>query len=245
VFTLGLAAYFGWAPLQSVLNRHPSSPETRQIAPPHKQAVLNPPLTSSAPAAPALKQEDQTRPAATAPAATPAAKAEQPLQEKTAPARAIPAAQPDAEIRVEAVVEATSGVSLSSLAVKHYRKVNTTLLDYTLDLNPTIKDPNLILVNQKIKFPEITEATLIKPAPEGAFKIHLATFASRSSAAQYSRGVDLQGKTIETVPRPVSAGATWYRLFAGPYKSRQEAANALNDLKSRGLLPPLQSNRFR
>jgi len=243
LLALGLIIYFGWTPLQSILSRSLSPPETRQTVAVHKQADLQTPPTSSVPVVLPAKQEDQTSRATTA--AAPADKPVQLPQEKAASERTAPAKQPDTEIQVKAIVEATSGVSLSSLAVRNYRMVNATLLDYMLVLNPSIKNPDLILVNQKIKLPEITEGLLIKQTPEGAFKIHLATFASRSSAAQYSRGIVLPGKTVETVPRQVSEQTTWYRIFAGPYKGWQEASKALSDLKSLGRLPALQANKIR
>ena len=158
-------------------------------------------------------------------------KHEQPLSPPPAPVK-----QPDKEIRVKTIVAATVGINLSSLARKNYKLANATLIDHILELNPDIKNPDLILVNQKIKLPEISDALLIKPSPDGGFKVHLATFTNRSSAAQYSGNIAIRGKQIEIAPRQVSARETWYRVMAGPFANWDEASKTVSEMKQRGII---------
>ena len=80
-----------------------------------------------------------------------------------------------------------------------------------MKLNPSIKNPNLILVNQKIKIPEMTESLLIVQSRE-QYKIHLRTFSNLKSADQYQKSEPVKGKEIDIVPWKVSPEETWYRV---------------------------------
>jgi general secretion pathway protein A len=161
-------------------------------------------------------------------------KPEQPSAQVLAPVT--PVKQPDMEIRVKKVVEVTVGISLYSLTREHYNTTDRTLIDHILELNPSIKNPDLIHVKQKIKLPEITDALLIKRSPEGAIMIHLITRASRSLAVQYGGHIGLKGKKVEITPRQVSDKEIWYRVMVGPFADWGEASTAIGKMRQQGYL---------
>jgi hypothetical protein len=140
-------------------------------------------------------------------------------------------------IPLKKVIEVREGSSLSKLALKHYNDMNATIIDHVLELNPEITNPDLIFVNQKVKFPEITDSSLIRQSPDGSCKVHLATFSNRQDADQYKNNTALRGKNIEIVPRKVSRTVTWYRVLAGPFVTKDEGLHAVQELKEKGLLP--------
>lgn len=144
--------------------------------------------------------------------------------------------RPQTEI-VFKIIEVKKGTSLSLLARKYYKETSITLVDYILELNPGITNPDLILVNQKIKIPEITESLLIKQSSDGKFTIHVGTFANSMHAVRYRDEIDLEGKKLEVVPRKVSPRETWYRVMAGPFADRDRALKAVEEMKQKGLLP--------
>jgi general secretion pathway protein A len=148
--------------------------------------------------------------------------------------------QPDTGIRVKTIVEVKVGTTLSLLALKYYKDADTTLIDHILKLNPEITNPNLILVDQKIKIPEITESLLLLQSSNGVCKVHLGTFSNRRYAARYMDEIDLPREKMEVVPRKVSRTETWYRVLAGPYLSKNEGLKAIDELKQKGLLPSLR-----
>jgi general secretion pathway protein A len=113
------------------------------------------------------------------------------------------------EIRVKEIVDVKKGANLYALAYRYYHEVNVTFIDYILALNPEIKDPNLILVNQKIQIPEITESLLIVQSSTGAYDVHLRTFLNRREADRYRHTLASKGKKVEIVPRKVSPKETW------------------------------------
>jgi len=145
--------------------------------------------------------------------------------------------QPDTGIRVKKIVEVKAGTTLSLLAVKYYGEANTTLIDHFLKLNPEIADPNLILVNQKIKIPEITESLLLLQSSNGLCEVHVGTFLNREYASRFINDIDLPDMKMAVVTRRVSQKETWYRVLAGPFASKKEGSKALEELRQKGLLP--------
>ncbi len=144
---------------------------------------------------------------------------------------------PGAGIPVKKVIEVKKGANLSILALRYYNDVNPTIIDQIWELNPEIKSPDLILVSQIIKFPEITDSSLIRHSPDGSCKVYLGTFSNRPDAARYKSYNVLKGKNIEIIPRKVSQTVTWYRAMAGPFESKDEGLKAVEELKKKGLLP--------
>jgi len=170
----------------------------------------------------------------------PEVKSGSPETPQTATSSATTMNQPDTGIRVKKIVEVKVGTTLSLLALKYYKEANTTLIDHILKLNPDITDPNLILVNQKIKIPEITESLLLLQSSNGVCKVHLGTFLHRGYAVRYIDDIDLPGKKMEVIPRKVSQTETWYRVLAGPFVSKNDGLKAIEELKKKGLLPSLR-----
>jgi general secretion pathway protein A len=144
------------------------------------------------------------------------------------------------EVVPKTVVEARIGMNLSSLTLKYYNEKNETLMDYILELNPKITNPNLILIKQKIMLPDITESLLIKKSSYGMFHVHLATFPNTRDAARYIENNNLKGKNVDIVRRQVSQTQTWYRVMAGPFASRDGALRFIEAKKRNGLLPFLK-----
>jgi cell division septation protein DedD len=106
-----------------------------------------------------------------------------------------------------------------------------------LDCNPEIANANLIILNQKIKIPKITEELLIIQYPEHTYKIHVGTFQNSSFVRFYRNEPVLKGKVIEVFPRKVSPQETWYRVVVGPFGHKDECLKVIVQLKEKGLLP--------
>ncbi|HVO65815.1 MAG TPA: AAA family ATPase [Syntrophales bacterium] len=141
------------------------------------------------------------------------------------------------DIPVKKVIEVHKGANLSLLALKYYNEANPTLVDHIWEINPEIVNPNLILVSQKIKIPEITESLLIRQSSDGSYKVYLGTFLNRQDAARYKNYAALREKNIEILPRKISQKETWFRVTAGPFESREEGLKTVEALRDKGLLP--------
>jgi hypothetical protein len=222
IVILAMALFFGWTYVQPIFNTikpnpsvtPPANIDTVKVVPPEIKPhgiVENVPVSSS----PQMKAP--------------------PTEAPKIPVSPTPdIAQSNAEIRIKEIVEVKQGVNLYSLAYQHYKATDETLIDHILKLNPEIKNPNLIMVSQKIKIPEIMDSLLMVQYPDGLYKVHLRTFTNLKSAGQYKRDVGSMGKEIEIVPWKVSPGETWYRVMAGPFASRDEALKALQEMKQKG-----------
>ena len=153
------------------------------------------------------------------------------------PVSTAPPTLPENENRVKKFVTVESGDTMISLCLRYYQRANITLLDKILELNPGITNPHLILVNKEIRIPEITEASLVIPSPDGTCKVHLGTFSRPEYADSYRDDPVLKGRSIEVIARKISSQETWYRIMAGKFETRAEALTALRTLKEKGLLP--------
>ena len=145
------------------------------------------------------------------------------------------------EIRVKEIVEVKQGTSLYSIAYHYHKVADETFIDRILKLNPEITNPNLILVSQKIKIPEMAESSLSVRISEDLYKLHLRTFRNQKIAEQYRRGVAAMGKEIEIVPWKVSPTETWYRVMVGSFVTKDEGLKFIEEIKQKGfsIIPPI------
>jgi len=141
------------------------------------------------------------------------------------------------EYKLKEVVVVKKGETISQLTQKYYGMVNKTLIDFILDLNPEITNVHLIIVNQKIKIPNITEESLIIQSPDRTYKIHAGTFETPDNAKLYSDEPVFKGKKIEILPRKVSPRETWYRVVIEKFDNKNEALKMISLLKKNDLLP--------
>lgn len=140
-------------------------------------------------------------------------------------------------IRIKDVVAVKKGGNLHVLSQQYYGAANTTFMDRILELNPEITDPNVILVNQRIRIPEIKASLLVIESSRGVFKVHIGTFLNREVALQYRDRAAQSGNVVEVVSRKVSNTETWYRVLAGPFAGWEEGLDFLEDMKKKELLP--------
>ena len=129
------------------------------------------------------------------------------------------------------------GEFLFSLAKKYYRMTNTSLIALILDSNPEITNANLIILNQKIKIPKITEELLIMQYTDHTYKIHVGTFQNSSFVKFYKNEPVLKGKVIEVFSRKVSPKDNWYWVLVGPFAHKDDCLKVIDQLKGKGLLP--------
>jgi len=141
------------------------------------------------------------------------------------------------EYTLKRIVAVKKGQTISQLAQEYYGMVNLTLIDLLLELNPAINNVHLVLVDQEIKVPNITEKLLIIPSSDHTYKIHAGTFETPDSAKLYSDEQVLKAKKIEILPRKVSPHETWHRALIGKFDNKDEALKMIFLLKEKGLLP--------
>ncbi len=158
--------------------------------------------------------------------------------DQTKPSVSGSAVRPKTETRIKKVIIVKQGKTLNLLCEENYGWAHITLLDYILQSNPQIIDPNLILVGERISLPEISEESLLIPLADGAFKISLGTFGEHDEIQVFKKNSILKGKDIRLARRTLPQ-ETWYRIEAGNFPSEDEALKVIRDLRKQGLLPAL------
>ena len=128
------------------------------------------------------------------------------------------------------------GGSLYSIALKTYKKANTTLYDLILAANPEITDLRTIPDNQVIILPKVTRESFIKEASAQTYIIYLGTFETPEEAQLCSAKVTDLGKEITREPHQFSSKDTWHRVTLGTFTSKKEALKTVDLLIERGII---------
>jgi phage tail protein X len=151
-------------------------------------------------------------------------------------------AEPEVRIRKTVIVE--RGETISSLAQKYYGVGSHAVMDQILTVNPEITNLHLVREGQTLKLPEIKEDSRLVQIGEGTYKIWLGTFPNFDNAATLKKDPSLRGLHVEILPRPVSPRETWYRAVIGGFATREACLTAIQGLRVKEFLPPLEEQRF-
>jgi phage tail protein X len=204
------------------------------------------PVTSSFQASETDKPEEQGAAPPASAAAAPAASSKKELQIVTAKAAPPPptiAAPADRafkqELSIKKTIKVQKGDTIHSLARKYYQTDNRSIIDLLLQANPQIKDAGIIKPNERFTLPDITASSLILQYGKSDYKIHLATYANPAAAYAYQKEPVLKDLKIEVIPYTMAPRGGFYRIVAGPVKSRSQCLNLIAQLRKKKLLPAL------
>ena len=143
------------------------------------------------------------------------------------------------DLKIKQTATVQKGDTIFSLARKYYQSDNRTIIDLILQANPGIKDSSIIKPVERVKIPEINESALILKSGDNDYAIHLATYANPAAAGIYQNEPLLKDYRVEVIPYTVAPRKGFYRIVAGPFKSRDECLNMIEQLKKKKLLPAL------
>jgi hypothetical protein len=213
-----------------------SVPEAAQPAGEPKLPEVTPTIPAPPPAGKAPSPSPAERkPSAPSPEPERKVAAKKPLPPSPAVKISSSKIKPEARIKKTVVVGARD--SIYTIAARTYKIANTSVVDYILESNPRITNPNRLLTNQKIRLPEITEESLIIGASDRSCRIWLGTFLKPEYSAFLRDYPPLKEKKIEIIPRKFSSGETWYRAVAGKFDTRQESLRVIHAMRGKGLSP--------
>jgi general secretion pathway protein A len=160
------------------------------------------------------------------------------------PSQTVPPSAPSSltgrEYKLKEMIVVNKGQTISQLTQKYYGVVNLTLIDFLLEANPEITNVHLIVVDQRIKIPSITEELLMIQSADHSYKIRVGTFETPDSARLYSEDPVLKGEKVEILPQKVSPRETWYRLMIGNFENKDEALKTISLLRRKGVLPAFE-----
>ena len=193
-----------------------------------REAAVTVPTAAKVPAPPV-----EAKARAEAPLHDPAAKA--PAPAPAAPLKGPAAQEPADRGAPMTTVVVPEGSTLSSIAVRHYGSADATALDHILESNPGITDVDFILTGSQVLLPQFAGKARVTKGPDGSFAIHAATFMTQREARDFIGKIGSDLGRVDIVRRRVAPQRDWYRVVAGPFASREEAAKALEALGRRAL----------
>jgi general secretion pathway protein A len=80
------------------------------------------------------------------------------------------------EARIKKTVIVKKGENIYTIAARNYGVANTSVVDQILEVNPRIPSSHRLLVNQRVRLPEIAEKTLVLDSGDGTYQVRLGTF---------------------------------------------------------------------
>jgi len=141
------------------------------------------------------------------------------------------------ETRIKKTVIVKKGENIYTIAARNYGVANTSVVDQILEVNPRIPSSHRLLVNQRVRLPNIAEESLVLDSGDGTYQVRLGTFL-RPEYSNFLKGEPaLRGQEIKIILRKLPAGETWYRAVAGKFSTREEGLKVIRDLKAKGLSP--------
>jgi general secretion pathway protein A len=187
------------------------------------------PVSPAAPPrpAPAAAAAPAARPAAAAaPAVTPAPAPVAPppparrMETRVASAPAGPPARDQRPMLIP------QGGTISDIAFRTYGHYSTLAVDLIKESNPHISDLDWIRAGDRLWLPPLTAETLIRPQPDGSYRLVLASFLSSVAAERLSDGIRRRGYDARVIPRQVTGQLALYRVEIAGVGSRDAAESA-------------------
>ncbi|MEW6185902.1 MAG: AAA family ATPase [Thermodesulfobacteriota bacterium] len=138
-------------------------------------------------------------------------------------------------------VQVKRGDNLSKLITRHYGRFNISLADWIISHNPSIKNIDLLLINQKVLFPKLSDESLILLDENKLFRVYLGTYLSWSEAETRVQQIEGPALKPSIQIRKFSPEETWYRVQSGPFPNGEEALEFIRKLREKKRLPLLFS----
>lgn len=125
------------------------------------------------------------------------------------------------------------GSTVYEIATDAYEANAVLGLDLIKELNPRIQNLNKVSAGQELLLPPLTPDTLVRPQPDGSYRLLIASFLGRTEAEEFAGPITEAGYRVAIKPRRVSDDILLYRLEIDGLKNIEEATQTLeNGLKN-------------
>jgi general secretion pathway protein A len=227
------------APAAPVMTPTPTAPAAPTVPP-----------TSTGPAAP-----PETEPVASPSTATPAGVEGAALTNGAAPDRSLPprevrppAAVPTSEPATAAMEErrlrdpATSsgrrrtlrvpdGGTISEIVFEHYGRYSSLALDLIHELNPDIRDLDVVSAGQPLSLPPLNLTTLLRRQPDGTHRLIVSAQPSLQAATKVAQAARDHGYAVAVTSREIASDQMLYRVEIIALKTQTAALRAWDTAK--------------
>jgi hypothetical protein len=118
------------------------------------------------------------------------------------------------------------GGTVSDIAFRTYGHYSTLAVDLIKESNPHIEDLDWIRAGDRLWLPPLTRDTLVRPQPDGTYRLRLAAFLSPVAAEKLSESIRRRGYDVRVTPRRVTQQLSLYRVEMITDVSRDGAESA-------------------
>jgi general secretion pathway protein A len=229
----------------------PAAPASPAVIP-TPTAPTAPPVPPAPPAPAALPG---TEPVASPSAATPAGAESTTLTNGTAAERSLPprevtspAAAPTSEPPTAAMEErrlrdpATSaggrrtlrvpdGGTISEIVFEHYGRYSSLALDLIHELNPDIRDLDVVSAGQPLSLPPLNLTTLLRRQPDGTHRLIVSAQPSLQAATRVAQAARDHGFAVAVTSREIASDQMLYRVEIIALKTQTAAVRAWDTAK--------------
>ena len=115
------------------------------------------------------------------------------------------------------------GATIYQIAIDTYGANAVLGMDLIKELNPQIENLNWVAAGQNLRLPSLTEETMLRQRPDGAYRLIVASFRSATAAEGYARILRGKGYQVRMTTRAVSDDLELYRVEIDGLKNLDEA----------------------
>ncbi len=139
-----------------------------------------------------------------------------------------PPSTPTSSLWREHPVVIESGMSIFALVLKNYGTYSMLAVDLVRENNPHVKNLEKIVVGEKVWLPPLSQETLVREQPNGAYRLILASFRRQKEAEQFAQTVRERGYTVTVTPRQIVHNLLLRRVEIEELKNLDDVKTAWN-----------------
>jgi type II secretory pathway predicted ATPase ExeA len=128
------------------------------------------------------------------------------------------------------------GSTIYEIASEAYGTEVVLGMDLIKEFNPDIKNLNWVFAGQGLLVPALTRQTLLRPQPDGSYRLVVASFLSRTEADESARRIGKEGHPVIITPRRVANDLMLHRLEIEGLKNLKEANQTVEAGRRNGWL---------
>lgn len=120
------------------------------------------------------------------------------------------------------------GATISETISDIYGGYNILALDIVKDMNPQVKNLDIIVAGKAVWFPALTRKTLLRKQSDNSYRLIVAAFRTIATAERFAQTVRSKGYTVAVHHRTLSDSISSYRVEIAGLLSEEEVDQAWN-----------------
>jgi general secretion pathway protein A len=118
------------------------------------------------------------------------------------------------------------GGTISEIVFGHYGRYSSLALDLIHELNPGLRDVDVVAAGQSIWLPPLDEQALLRRQGDGSYRLVVGSYQSAGAAGQLARTIREHGYAATVRTRGIAAEQVLHRVEIGGLKTRAAALGA-------------------